>query len=479
MTEGRSLPSSPEAEEHVLACCLLDEGVTLKRARTAGIAADSFMDQRISRIFSRTCEMADAELPTTADALMLDGKSVSDHLWFMQVTDVSRVPTTAFAGPMIERVVELAAKRRIIREASALVEHAYNGTDLKELTAQAEALIPAKPKPKVDPESRRVSITAKPTEPLTRLFLAQKPIATPGNLVTLISRAKTGKTAEIGAIVAAIIAAHYDRHHQDTLGFTAPHTKEAVVQIDTEQSFFDAYTCHQRAFARAGQVEDVPWLLHYALVGYGVEQLKSSLVAIMAKAKSDHGSVFILILDGVADFVLSVNDEAECNAFISWLRALAVQYDCPIVCVIHSNEAAKAGDDGRGHLGKQLTRKAESNLLLKKVGEITTVTSEKQRKAPITEEDGVAFKWSEAEQRHVSCGSIPNQKDEAKRDRVSELAQSVFDHLGRPRGRYVEIVKAIETVRNVGGSRAEDRFTEMKKLGVIVKDLMGFWSIPK
>ncbi len=256
-----------------------------------------------------------------------------------------------------------------------------------------------------DYKSRRVTIANKPPEPVTRLFLAKKPVATPGNLVTLISKAKTGKTAEIGAVVAAIVAAHYDRPNLDTLGFTAPHTKEAVVQIDTEQSLFDAHVCHQRAFARANQETDVDWLLHYALVGYGAEQLKSTLVDIMSSAKSAHGGVFILILDGVADFVKSVNDEAECNDFITWLRAMAVQYDCPVICVIHSNEAIKAGDDGRGHLGKQLTRKAESNLLLKKVGEVTTVTSEKQRKAPITEADGIAFQWSDEHQRHVSCGT--------------------------------------------------------------------------
>ena len=251
--------------------------------------------------------------------------------------------------------------------------------------------------------SRLVTLASKPVEPVTRLFLAGKPIATPGNLVSLISKAKTGKTAEIGAVVAAIVAAHYDRHGLDTLGFTAPHTKEAVVLIDTEQSPFDSFICHQRAMARASQQTDVPWLMHLALVGYEAAKLRRSLVEIMKKAKEDHGGVFILILDGVADFVLSVNDEAECNEFISWLRSIAVEYDCPILCVIHSNEAQKSGDDGRGHLGKQLTRKSESNLLLKKVGEVTTVTSEKQRKAPITEKDGISFRWSDEHQRHVSC----------------------------------------------------------------------------
>jgi hypothetical protein len=82
-----------------------------------------------------------------------------------------------------------------------------------------------------------------------------------------------------------------------------------------------------------------------------------------------------------------------------------VKNNCPAICVIHSNEGEKAGNDSRGHLGKQLIRKAESNLLLKKNGEVTTITSDRQRQAPITEADGVAFEWSDEQQRHVTCAS--------------------------------------------------------------------------
>lgn len=337
--------------------------------------------------------------------------------------------------------------------------------------------------------ARKVKVSNPPAEPITRLFLAGKPIATPGNLVTIISKAKTGKTAALGGAVAAIIAASLNRTDLDTLGFTASNPdNKAVVVIDTEQSPFDAWTCYQRSLKRAETETDPEWLHHYALVGYSVPQLKRAL-ALSAKIivnpvatpettpSTQSKGIFCIILDGVADFVLSVNDEAESSEFISELRALSVQYDCPIICVIHSNEAVKAGDDGRGHLGKQLTRKAESNLLLKKVGDVTVITSEKQRKAPITEDDGIAFKWSDAEQRHVTCQSGASAKDEAKRDRLREIADAVFEHMGKRMARYGEIVKAIGEVRKIGPSGAEDRFSDMKKLGVIVKDLMGFWSL--
>ncbi len=105
------------------------------------------------------------------------------------------------------------------------------------------------------------------------------------------------------------------------------------------------------------------------MVGLGYAELRNSLPGILRSAARRHGGIFTLILDGVADFVPSVNDEVACNAFISWLRSISVEFNTPILCVIHSNEGIKSGDDGRGWLGKELTRKAESNLLLKKHGE--------------------------------------------------------------------------------------------------------------
>lgn len=401
-------PASESAEQHVLAACFLDDGPTLDRAR-ATLTPDSFHFPEHAVIFRQLCALRDDALPLTPAAL---AEHRAAHLaglnpmLLVQLTDPAIYPTTAHAGRMIARVADLARRRTLISHAVAITEAIALGVPTDDLPAQpvpvsASVGIPA------HLDSRRVRFTTPPAEPVTRLFLAGKPVATPGNLVTVIAKSKTGKTASLGAAVAAILGAHYDRHDLDTFKFTAPHTSEAVVLIDTEQSPYDAWTCHSRMMARAGQPTEPEWLHHYAMVGDSSQDLRNSLPVALDRGRTLHKGVFCVILDGVADFVASVNNEAECNDFIAFLRKLAVEYNCPIICVIHSNEGVKTGDDGRGHLGKQLTRKAESNLLLKKVGEVTTITSEKQRKAPITEADQVAFQWSEEHQRHMSCAKSP------------------------------------------------------------------------
>lgn len=385
------------AEAHVLSCVLLDSALATVPAQAFHFPEHRLLYLSVQRLLA---SKAPIELATIAADL-------SDHQQFttiggwpflFQTEQRDAIPTTLHFWHYADRIADLARRRQAKAHAEATLKALALGErpplppgSLDDMFAEPASQAKA---------ATRVRRATPPKEPQTRLFLAGKPICTPGNLTTIISRAKTGKTAALGAAVAAIIAAHNDRHDLDTLGFTAPHTDEAVILIDTEQSPYDAWVCHDRAIKRADS-DDPEWLHHHAMVGFTPKQLRDGLTAVIAEAKAAHKGIFTIILDGVADFVSSVNDEAETKEFIAWLRTITVTHDCPCVCVIHSNEGVKTGDDGRGHLGKELTRKSESNLLLKKEAGITTITSEKQRKAPITEEDGISFAWSDTQQRHV------------------------------------------------------------------------------
>ena len=43
------------------------------------------------------------------------------------------------------------------------------------------------------------------------------------------------------------------------------------------------------------------------------------------------------MIDGVGDLAIDVNDTAESNGLVAELHALAIRFDCPIVCVLHEN----------------------------------------------------------------------------------------------------------------------------------------------
>lgn len=405
------------AEAHVLSCLLLEPAQAKLLPAAFYFPEHRLLYLSIQRLLAAS---APVELATIAADLSDKGQFTTTGGWpfLFGIENRTEIPTTLHFQHYAARITELANRRATQRHAQATLQAIASGQALPKAPQVTQLLATD------TTAARRVRFALKPQEPVTRLFLNGKPVCTPANLTTIISRAKTGKTTALGAAVAAILGAHYDHHDLDTFKFSAPHTDEAVILIDTEQSPYDAWTCHHRTLQRAGDPVDPEWLHHYALVGMGARQLRDSLTSILARATTAHKGIFTIILDGVADFVTSVNDEAETNEFVAWLQSLAVLHNTPIICVIHSNEGIKNGDDGRGHLGKQLTRKAESNLLLKKVGEITTITSEKQRKAPITEKDGVAFRWDDEYQRHVTC----EPEEEESRPKGGKPKQYHFDH---------------------------------------------------
>ncbi len=483
---GRDLPHNSDAELALLACCLIDAEATdntIEKARAEGISRADFYSHPNELIFDAIVRIQKNSPPATEALVASDLRErgelerVGGIAYIAGLT--AAAPTTAHAKRYIADVKKCARLRRFINAAQHAAEAAgLPNADPQEISAVLRSAVEHV---EVDGtaaimermEARRITAAHVPAEPVPIFYLAGKPIATRGNLSSLIAKAKTGKTASIGGIVASAVAAAAVRTGLDTLGFTASNPEgKALIVLDTEQSTFDAHQCVIiRAVGRAGEKADPPWLYAYSLAGMAAGELRSVLPSLLATISRKHGGIFAVILDGGADFVSDVNDPKECNAFVAELHGLAITHDCHIMSVIHSNEGQRTGDDGRGHLGKQLTRKAESNLLLKKEGDVTTITSEKQRKAPITAADGVAFKWSDEEGRHVSCGSPAKFKDEEKKGALSDLAAEVFGTDSNLQ--WSELERRIGAARNLKGNTPGRRIDEMKRLRVIKIGLLG------
>lgn len=146
-TPDRSPPHSAEAEEHVIACCLLDEGSTLDRCLQAGLSTESFYFPANQVIFSTLKEMRkdkkDIGLEILGQELTANRtlQAVGGYAYLMQVT--GKIPTTAHAGYMIEKVREKHLLREAIRAAATTIEEAYsfNG-DIKEFVSLARDRMP-------------------------------------------------------------------------------------------------------------------------------------------------------------------------------------------------------------------------------------------------------------------------------------------------------------------------------------------------
>jgi replicative DNA helicase len=128
----RSPPHSMEAEEHVIACCLLDGSDTIARCLEARITADSFYSPANRLLFQVIVELYQQSPPVTLEVLAEEMKTrrqleaVGGFPYLMQVT--GKIPTTAHAGYFIEKVREKHLLRELIKTATGAVESAYSFT---------------------------------------------------------------------------------------------------------------------------------------------------------------------------------------------------------------------------------------------------------------------------------------------------------------------------------------------------------------
>ena len=311
-----------------------------------------------------------------------------------------------------------------------------------------------------------------PAEPQPRWLIDRKPVCTPGNLTAIVAQAKSGKTAFIGAFIAAAIVAERERMgedcaHLDTLGVTAnAPAGRVLIHFDTEQSPFDHYKTVLRACCRAGVTSAPDWLWSFTCAGWSAADLRRAVAEVVRRTQRKGVQIFGMILDGVADFCSDVNDSEECNALIAELHARAIEAGAPVINVVHRNEGEKADSAARGHLGKQLARKCETNLRLEKRDGKTVVFSERNRGAPILEKDGPCFEWNDEKGYHVSCVSIGRTREDAERAELHARVASLFQ--GKGELRWAEIHAALMADFGRSKNSAERDIKRMRSLGLII-----------
>ena len=126
---SRVPPHSIEAEESLIACCLLDGGDSISFARANRITAESFYDPAHRVIFEQLLKIADAGQPPDEPVLAeeLRKKNLLDAVGGVvrinQITN--RIPTTAHRAYFAEEIRTAQALRATIHTAVGAIEKAY------------------------------------------------------------------------------------------------------------------------------------------------------------------------------------------------------------------------------------------------------------------------------------------------------------------------------------------------------------------
>lgn len=295
-------------------------------------------------------------------------------------------------------------------------------------------------------------------------------VSTGGNLTGVTGHAKAGKSAFVNASMASVM----NPGKGDTFTINSSNPRNwALLHFDTEQ---DPALFHEKvltATRRAGLETEPEWLRSHCLTGLTPSEVRELVKQEMADAKKEFGGIHSVLLDGLADSVWDVNDTKEAISYVTELHATAIEYDCPILGILHLNPGSDS--KSRGHLGSQLERKAESNLMLAKEGDDTTVIwSDKQRRAPILKQYGPRFRWSDDAKMHVSCETGANSKEREKIERFQCELDDVFN--GRHALRYTELLTTVKNSLRVSDRTAERRLKEYVRLHLVSKGIASLWE---
>ncbi len=488
-----SLPSDISAEEHLLGCAMYDSATWVPRMQDAQITGDSFYDRNhrllLEAIYRLHAKGTPAETAYVHQELntakLLDEVGGMDFL-----THVSgKLPDAVDASVFIERVRHLELLRQLQRSAISTIEDckAFSG-GIDDLLADAKKRFAELAESRSSTDIILARLEACRFDPNRRLpdmvpvmFLGKTPILTRGNIASLTAVAKAGKSSTTTAILASTF---WDKDHgKDCFTFNGLNLEaHAVIHFDTEQHGKDHEFMQYLVLKRAGVSTPPPWFHSYSRKGATTNQLRDELEVILKTKAKIHKGISLVILDGVADFVNDVNDPKECNPLVAWLESLSVKYNCAILCILHLNPVSTKDSvaKARGHLGSQLQRKGETDLRLKKSEDsITTIFTDPlgTRRKQVLEKDGPCFKWDADEGMHMSCKAAVAKKDATKALIAAESAASVFDHAKKTSLKFADFVRAMMDVNGINQSRAEARFYEMRTLGVLQRDILGFWVL--
>jgi hypothetical protein len=316
-------------------------------------------------------------------------------------------------------------------------------------------------------DARRFDFLNPPPPTVATFTLRDMAIATAGNITVPQGGVKSGKTALEGAMIAA--ALNPEAGEDMTLGIRSPGAGDrAIIHFDCEQSPDDHHAVICNALRRAGLGKPPANLRSYCLTDVKTPLRRAALHAELERA----GDVFAVFLDGVADLTFSVNDEAEAIEFTDELHALAIQYRCAMITVLHENPGSVIGKT-RGHLGSQLERKQFAGLRLEKdANEITTLWTDRSRKASIPKSQGIRFAFDKEAGLHLPVDSANDARSAAAGDALVAFSASIFHSAPKDGLSWHELRDRIMSAVQIGASGAIKRIDKMHAAGIIQKNLL-------
>lgn len=182
-------------------------------------------------------------------------------------------------------------------------------------------------------------------------------IGTLGNFSASIGKAKSKKTFNVTAMVAAAISGRKILNYEIFL----PDDKPNVLYIDTEQGKHHCQGVMKRIHRLATLRSDIDCeRLHFlSLRKYTPDER----IGIIEVALREIPNIGLVIIDGIRDCLYDINSPAEATKVVTLLMQWTDHYQFHLHTILHQN---KGDENARGHIGTEINNKAESIIQVEK-----------------------------------------------------------------------------------------------------------------
>lgn len=189
------------------------------------------------------------------------------------------------------------------------------------------------------------------------IWVDNSTIATLGNFSASTGKAKAKKTFNVSAIVAASLS------NSKVLNYRAclPEGKRRILYVDTEQSRFH---CHN-VLERILKLANLPTTVDNENLDFIClrEYAPSTRIEVIDYALRQNKGYGLVIIDGIRDLLVDINSPCESVVVINKMMEWSSRYNLHIHCVLHLN---KGDNQVRGHIGTEMSNKAETVLVINK-----------------------------------------------------------------------------------------------------------------
>jgi hypothetical protein len=288
-----------------------------------------------------------------------------------------------------------------------------------------------------------------PVTPEPLITINNVTIGSPGNILCITGSEGSGKSNFMGSIVAG--AMRINGETVDSLGteVVVNETGKSILYYDTEQSEDQLYRNLTYILKRCNREQPPKWFKAYCLINMSRRERLNVISQSMDKFHHQFNGIHMVVIDGIGDLIMGLNDEVDSVKLIEEIHRLAGIYKTCILVVLH---LLPSGLKLRGHLGSELQRKAAGILSIEKdaLTDISTVKALKVRSGSPLDVPLIQFGWD---------------KDQRKLDDLMSFAEEIFTV--KPAYSYTELVILIQEDMDVKERTAKSYIKFMKERGIL------------